>query len=223
MIKLITITELLVAIVIIFVFCLMIYYFYSKLLLEGFSRELYESKINIENFVASKPNPLEDAKDLAKMNIQTLHSFLVMLIAVVALILSLYNLLKPANPFNTTTSELPFSALSILIFFFLLVGISIIIFIINYRWYKIYIKLTNLKDENIIMQSNDKVIISKDWRSIDFALLLAVSVILFNKAVSFAEYWLESPLGKFWSSFTVFGLILVIWIILVICLSKKYT
>lgn len=139
------IIEFLVAIVLIFVFCLMINYFYYKFLLEGFSRELYESKINIENFIASKPNLLDDAKDLAKMNIQTLHSFLVMLIAVVALIYSLYNLLKPVNPLNTTISELPFNVSSILIIFSLLIGIGIIIFIINYRWYKIYIKLVNVK------------------------------------------------------------------------------
>ncbi len=82
MIKLIT--EILVAIVGSAVFCLMINCLYSKLLLEGFSRELYESK-NIENFIASEPNSLEDVKELAKMNIQTVHSFLVMLIAVVAL------------------------------------------------------------------------------------------------------------------------------------------
>lgn len=143
MIKLIT--EILVAIAGSVVFCLMIKYFYSKLLLEGFSRELYESK-NIENFIASEPNSLEDVKELAKMNIQTVHSFLVMLIAVVALIFSLYNLLKP----------LPFSFLSILIILFILIGISVIIFVINYRWYNIYIKSVNAnKPEKIQTKAND--------------------------------------------------------------------
>ncbi len=126
---------LIIIIILSIVFCLEFYSFYSGHLLEDFTKDLYESE-NIENFIDSNQNTLEDGIDIAKMNIQTFHSFLVMAIAVVALILALYNLLKP---------ELSLIVWSVLILLFLLIGFITIIVIINYRWYKTYIKLMNKK------------------------------------------------------------------------------
>lgn len=122
-------------------------FLYPRILLEGFSRELYDSfQSKLEDL---KDGVLEEAKDLAKMNIQTLHSLLIMAIAVAALIFSLYNLLKPANRCNTTTIA-PYNDFQILILLFLLLVLIITIISINYRWYKIYIKLVNIKIINEI-------------------------------------------------------------------------
>ncbi len=79
------------------------------------------------------------------------------------------------------------------------------------------------KEWEMVMQSSDKDIINKDRRSFEFALFFALSVILFNRFVGFAEYWLEYPLGKFWSSLIVSLFIFLPWIIFMVYMGKKYT
>lgn len=116
---------------------LIFYCFYADVLLEGFSKKLYKCK-NIENFKDPKLNTnLDNSIDIAKVNIQNLHSFLVMAIAVVALILSVYNLY--------IRLELPVSVELILSLLFPAGALIGTIVAINYTWYKIYIKLMNIK------------------------------------------------------------------------------
>lgn len=117
------------------VFALMFNCFYSNVMLEGFSKKLYKCK-NIENF---KDIKLDVSMNIAQVNIQTLHSFLVMSIAVVALIFSVYNLYQKLN--------LPVNVVMIFSLLFPITFLMGTIIIINYKWFKIYIKLTNIKAE----------------------------------------------------------------------------
>jgi hypothetical protein len=115
-------------------------------MLEGFSRKLYKCK-NILNFKDPKLiTNLDIPINIAQVNIQNLHSFLVMLIAVVALILSVYNLYQkldlPVNVWMVLSLLFPISAL---------IGTIIMI---NYNWYKIYTKLMNIKAAEITEHFN---------------------------------------------------------------------
>ncbi len=108
------------------------YFVYSLVVLEGFSRKVYYCK-NIENI---DKNTLGRSIDTAQFNIQILHSFLVMAIAFVALTLSLYNLYKSLYP------SMPLPILQLISSF---TGILVSIVGINFKWYKKYNKLMDIK------------------------------------------------------------------------------
>ncbi len=138
--------ELLVLIFLSIAIAKLFYCFHSDVLLEGFSKKLYKCK-NIKNFEDPKLiTNLDIPIDIAKVNIQNLHSFLVMLIAVVALILSVYNLYQKL--------DLPVNVLMVLSMLFPISALIGIIIMINYNWYKIYIKLMNIKAAEITENFN---------------------------------------------------------------------
>lgn len=117
------------------------YYFYSLITLEGLSKRLFDCN-NIRGIRG--PENLERSKDIAKFNIQTLHSFIVMTIAVVALCLSLYGLYTGfifTNLGVTIGLRLIFSLTP------LAIGLIASIFAMNWKWYRIYNKLMDIKLE----------------------------------------------------------------------------
>lgn len=112
------------------------YFVYPLIMLEGLSKKLYDCD-DIKSI--KDPKTLERSIDIAKFNIQTLHSFLVMAIAVVALFLSLYGLYR--------TIGITISLGLILSLVLSADGLMFSIFAMNYKWYKIYNKLMDINLE----------------------------------------------------------------------------
>lgn len=112
------------------------YFGYPLIVLEGLSKKLYDC----DDMKSIKdPKTLERSIDIAKFNVQTLHSFLVMGIAVVALFLSLYGLYRNIG--------VTISLWWILSLVLPATGLTVSIFTMNYKWYKIYVKLMDIKLE----------------------------------------------------------------------------
>ena len=117
------------------------YYFYSLIMLEGLPKKLFDCN-NIRGI--RDPENLERSKDIAKFNIQNLHSFIVMTIAVVALCLSLYGLY---TGFIFTKLGVTIGLRLIFSLTPLAIGLIASIFAMNWKWYRIYNKLMDIKLE----------------------------------------------------------------------------
>ncbi len=106
--------------------CFFTSYYGYLIMLEGLSKELfYNDNLKKEN--------IEWSIDIVKFNMQILHSFLVMGIAVIALIFSLYTLYVKAEFIDSRKVIL----LAISMIFFI-TGLILAIITINYKWFKKY-------------------------------------------------------------------------------------
>lgn len=112
------------------------YNVYSKML-EGLPKEIYCSNIN-----NIKEKNISKYIEIAKFNIQTLHNFLVMGIAVIALAISSYSLYIKADSFVPQNGIPVAKALisSVL-------GLMGAITIINYNWFKKFNELITIHEE----------------------------------------------------------------------------
>jgi hypothetical protein len=117
---------------------LTVYSVFYYIMLNDFSKQLFKINKKVEDLENINDEKILDSYiDIAKFNIQTLHSFLIMTIAIMALLLSLYSLYK--NLGLNTDVRLILSLLSPVI------GIMFSISIINYIWYKKHNDLMNIK------------------------------------------------------------------------------
>lgn len=117
------------------------YFFYSLIILEGLSKKLFDCN-DIKSIRDQKT--LERSKDVAKFNITILLPFLIMAIAVVTLLLTLWGLYTRfiyTNLGITIGLRLIFSLAP------LAVGLIASTFAMNWKWYRIYNKLMNIKLE----------------------------------------------------------------------------
>lgn len=118
------------------------FYFGYSVFLEGFSKRLYNCK-KIEDIESiNDKNTLKCSIDIAKFNIQTLHSFLVMAIAVVTLIFTIYGLyttLASQNVEAEKIKKIVFIDASII------AGMTASVIKINSVWYNKYQKLISIK------------------------------------------------------------------------------
>lgn len=117
---------------------LTVYFVFYYIMLNGFSKKLFNINKKVEDIENINDRKVLDSYiDIAKFNIQTLHSFLIMTITIMALLLSLYSLYKSLG--LNTDVRLILSLLSPVI------GIMFSISIINYIWYKKHNDLMDIK------------------------------------------------------------------------------